>query len=192
MAPSGARPGSARAHLPFEDRHPARGALGQRVQLRLEPRQRAVQQEVVGVEEEDELRGHVAQPEVPGGAAAEALRAGNHGHVLDRWQRSRRGIVDDYDSGFARLGADARDGVLQELHIRLVPRRDHDGRAGLALARLRGSRAARAPRRIAGQLGEVTGILAVEPGVCFEPISWGRALPRRCRGRTRPRNATPA
>ena len=72
---------------------------------------------------------------------------------------------------FARLGADARDGVLQELHIRLVPRRDHDGRAGLALARLRGSRAARAPRRIAGQLGEVTGILAVEPGVRFEPIS---------------------
>src|SRR5215217_5233007 len=95
-----------------------------RPQHRLE---RALEEQVVGIEEDDQRRVHLGKPEVAAGSNRDPCRRphntrpgyGRYGHV--------RGVVDDEDLRLDRLGQSTVDGLDQRSPRVAVPSWDHDG-----------------------------------------------------------------
>jgi hypothetical protein len=106
------------AGLPLDYRRRARGDLRVVLDLPFEVRKRPVDQEVVGIQEDDVLGLDLVEAEVACRTLAEPGGRSQDGDPVEVGKRLRRSVVDYQHGHIGILMVDALDGVGQSLHIR--------------------------------------------------------------------------
>jgi hypothetical protein len=114
---------------PLDHRRCAHGGLRVALDLPFEVRKRPVDQEIVGVEEDDVLGLDVVEAEVARGTLADARGRSQYRDPVEVGKRLGGSVVDDDHGHIGILAADALDGVRQGVDVRRVPHRDHDADA---------------------------------------------------------------